>query len=482
MDVPATICRVSSCEGVNLRYSPEANVGKIVVSEKRPGNCAAIPHWSFSASAKQDSSVHRRRHTGFLAVSAAIALTVVSGLLPNDVRGAETGDWIETWTASPQPIWSADFFAPINIPRSLRYQTVRQIATISLGGTRVRVVLSNEYGSEPLVIGTAHVAVAGQGGAIVAGSDRALTFSGQPSVTIPPGAPVISDPVELKVEPLSEVAVSLFFPEITPLTTFHWEGVQTTYISPEGNFVGDTEMKTDSTIKSRLFLSGILVDAPAGARAIVTFGDSITDGANSTPDANHRWPDFLARRLAQAGGTPTAVLNEGISGARVLRDRMGVNALARFDRDVLSHAHADTVILMMGINDIGWPGCILAPSEEAPSADDIIEGYKQLIARAHLHGMRIIGATLTPFEDTFKGNPIEGYYNAEKEKKREAVNDWIRNSGVFDGAIDFDAATRDPNRPTHILAKYDSGDHLHPQDDGYKAMADSVDLKLLTKP
>jgi lysophospholipase L1-like esterase len=223
--------------------------------------------------------------------------------------------------------------------------------------------------------------------------------------------------------------VSLFFPEITPLTTFHWEGVQTAYISPEGNFVSNTEMKADPTIKSRLFLSGIMVDASAGARAIVTFGDSITDGADSTPDANHRWPDFLARRLAQAGGTPTAVLNEGISGARVLRDCMGVNALARFDHDVLSHAHADTVILMMGINDIGWPGCILAPREEAPSADDIIEGYKQLIARAHLHGMRIIGATLTPFEDTFKGNPTEGYYNAEKEKKRETVNDWIRNSG-----------------------------------------------------
>jgi lysophospholipase L1-like esterase len=471
------MCRGSSCERVNLRYSPEANVGKIVVSEKRPRNRAAIPPRSFSAS---DSSVYRKQHTCLLVISGALALAAVFGLRPNDALGAETGNWIETWTASPQPLWSADFFAPINIPRSVRNQTVRQIATISLGGTRIRVVLSNEYGSEPLVIGAAHIAVADQAGAIVAGSDTALTFGGQTTVTIPPGAPIISDPAELKVEPLSEVAVSLFFPEITPLTTFHWEGVQTAYISPEGNFVGDTEMKTDSTIKSRLFLSGIMVDAPAGARAIVTFGDSITDGANSTPDANHRWPDFLARRLAHAGGTPTAVLNEGISGARVLRDRMGVNALARFDRDVLSHAHADTVILMMGINDIGWPGCILAPREKEPSADDIIEGYKQLIARAHLHGMRIIGATLTPFEDTFKGNPIEGYYNPDKEKIREAVNDWIRSAGAFDGVIDFDAATRDPNRPTHILAKFDSGDHLHPQDDGYKAMADSIDLKLLT--
>jgi hypothetical protein len=212
---------VSCCEGVNLRYFPEPNVGKIVVSEKRPGNCAAIPHGSLVASAKEDSSVYRRRHTRYLAVSAAIGLVAVFGLRPNDTRAAEAGDWIETWTASPQPGWSAAFFAPMNIPRSLRNQTVRQIATITLGGTRVRVVLSNEYGSDPLVIGAAHVAVAGQGGAIVAGSDRVLTFGGQPTVTIPPGAPVISDPVDLKVEPLSEVAVSLFLPQITPLDTFH---------------------------------------------------------------------------------------------------------------------------------------------------------------------------------------------------------------------------------------------------------------------
>jgi lysophospholipase L1-like esterase len=333
---------------------------------------------------------------------------------------------------------------------------------VSIGGDRVRVVLSNEYGSTPLVIGAAHVALAGSGSAIVAGSDRALSFDGHPSVTIPPGAPVISDPVDLTVAPLSNVAVSLFLPQQTPLTTFHWEGVQTAYISPEGNFAGDSDMKADSTIKSRLFLSGIMVNTPPNARAVVAFGDSITDGATSTPDANHRWPDVLAGRLVKAGGTPIAVLNEGISGARVLSDRMGVNALARFDREVLSHPHADTIILMMGINDIGWPDCILAPHEPAPSADDIIDGYKQLIARAHLHGMRIIGATLTPFEDTFKGGPLEGYYNTDKEQKRQAVNQWIRSSGAFDGVIDFDAVARDPNRPAHILAAFDSGDHLHP--------------------
>ena len=198
-------------------------------------------------------------------------------------------------------------------------------------------------------------------------------------------------------------------------------------------------------------------------------------------DANHRWPDFLAGRLQKMGGeaAKVAVVNEGISGDRVLTDRMGDNALARFDRDVVSQPRADTVVLMMGINDIGWPGTVLSPKNEvAPSADEIIAGYKQLIARAHDHGLKIIGATLTPFEDTFHGTPIFGYYSEEKEAKREAVNAFIR-SGAFDGVIDFDAVVRDPANPKHILAQYDHGDHLHPNDAGYKAMAELIDLKLL---
>jgi lysophospholipase L1-like esterase len=263
------------------------------------------------------------------------------------------------------------------------------------------------------------------------------------------------------------------------LTTFHWEGVQTAYIGANDQS-GENEIKVTDTTKARVLVSEIQVNTPSDARAVVTFGDSITDGANSTADANHRWPDFLAERLQRSNQTQVAVLNQGISGDRVLRDRMGVNALARFDRDVLSQPHADTVVLMMGINDIGWPETILVPKgEAAPSADDVIAGYQQLIIRAHVHGMRIIGATLTPFEDTFHGTPLYGYYSEDKEKKREAINAWIRTSGAFDGVIDFDAAVRDPANPKHILAKYDSGDHLHPQDDGYKAMADAIDLNLL---
>jgi len=323
------------------------------------------------------------------------------------------------------------------------------------------------------------VALAGDGPAIVAGSDRPLTFGGEASVTVPPGAPVLSDPVDLEVPALGSVAVSLYLPEVTPTSTFHWEGVQTAYISGEGSFAGEPDFEPAETITSRIFLSEIMVDAPPDARAVVTFGDSITDGATSTVDANHRWPDFLAGRLNEAGAR-VAVINQGISGARVLRDRMGDNALARFDRDVLSHPRADTVVLMMGINDIGWPGTLLVPEgEPAPSADDIIAGYRQLIARAHANDFRIFGATLTPFEDTFSGNPLFGYYDEEKEAKRQAVNEWIRTSGEFDGVIDFDAVARDPDNPKHIRAEFDSGDHLHPQDTGYEAMADSIDLELL---
>jgi lysophospholipase L1-like esterase len=422
------------------------------------------------------STTHRgqqpRRHLCGRVMAIALASVLVS-----PIAAARADEWIGTWAASPQPVWDADFPIPTGFPRTLWNQTIRQIAAVSIGGKRVRVVLSNEYGTRPLVIGAAHVAVS-KGAAIEAGSDRALAFGGHASITIPPGAPAISDPVDLTVAPFGSLAVSLFLPEATPTTTMHWEGVQTAYIAA-GNKVSDADIKADSTTVSRLFLSEILVDAAPGARAIVTFGDSITDGNGSTVDANHRWPDLLAQRLAKAGGAPVAVLNEGISGAKVLSDRMGTNALARFDRDVLAQPHADTVVVMIGINDIGWPGCALAPKDTVPTADEIIDGYRQLIARAHTHNMRIIGATLTPFADSFQGSPFEGYYTADKEKVRVAVNTWIRSSGAFDGVIDFDQVVKDPSRPTYIQAAYDKGDHLHPQDDGYKAMAESIDLALL---
>jgi lysophospholipase L1-like esterase len=392
-------------------------------------------------------------------------------------QAAESGDWITTWAASPQPIWSPDFFAPVKVPRNFWNQTLREVAEISLGGKQARLVISNLYGTTPLELGAAHVALADANGATKDGSDHAVTFDGKPGVTVPPGAEWISDPVSFEVAPLSKLAVSLYFPGVVPVTTSHWEGRDTAYIS-EGNTVADASIKPTSTMTAKAFLSGIMVDAPADARAVITFGDSITDGDGSKVDQEHRWPDFLARRISQAG-MPMSVVNEGISGARVLTDRMGDNALARFDHDVIAQPHASSVILMMGINDIGWPGMILDPSAKEPTAQDITDAYRQLIERAHAHGLRILGATLTPFEDTFKGGPLEGYYNADKEKIRVAVNDWIRNSGQFDGVIDFDAIARDPANPKHIKAEDNSGDNLHPNDAAYETMAGSIDLGTL---
>jgi lysophospholipase L1-like esterase len=408
----------------------------------------------------------------------AVGLAAASSVVAQETAAAH---WVGTWESSPQPIWGPDFIAPLKYPRNLWNQTVRQVSRVSIGGPRIRVVLSNEYGQRPVTIGDARVALAGTGPATVAGSDHALTFGGRTAVIIPPGATLLSDPVELAVAPLGNVAVSLFLPEVTPVTTWHNDARQTAFVVA-GNKVGETDLKPDASVTARVFVSEILVDAPSGARAIVTFGDSITDGDRSTVDANHRWPDFLAARLVDAGGRPVGVLNAGISGDRLLKDRMGVNALARFERDALSIPGVDTVVVMIGINDIGWPGGVLAPTDPPVSVEDLITGYRQLVAQAHARNIRVLGATLTPFEDTFKvvNPPLDYFYSPEKEKTRQAVNQWIRESKEFDGVIDFDAVARDPERPSHIKAAFDSGDHLHPGDGGYKAMADSIDLKMLT--
>ncbi len=409
----------------------------------------------------------------------AVALLAALAVGPSLAAAADEV-WVPTWTASPQPVWDGTFFANPSIPPSLRNQTVRQYARVSVGGGKVRVVLSNEYGKAPVTLGAVHLAMGAADGAIVPGTDKALTFGGNPSVTIPPGAPVVSDPVDLKLAPLSKVAVSFFVPDVAAASTWHNDAKETTYLSGDGNFVAETRFDAAQKANSRIYLTKILALAAPGSRAVVLFGDSITDGDGSTPNADHRWPDYLAERLQKAGAK-VATVNQGISGCRVLRDRMGDNALARMDRDVLAQERADTVVLMMGINDVGWPGTILVPKgEAAPTPEEIIAGYQQIVARAHAHGMRIVGATLTPFEDAFHNwMPLYGFNSPEKEVKREALNKWIRTSGAFDGVIDFDALTRDPANPKHLKPEFDSGDHLHPNDAGYKAMAESIDLKLL---
>lgn len=396
---------------------------------------------------------------------APLSLAALLALASPSAAGGAPGSWIATWGASPQ--------IP-NAPLAIDGQTLRQVAHVSLGGQTIRVRLSNAFGATDLAITEAHVALSAGGSSSLPGTDRTLTFGGSPTTTIPAGALAVSDPVHLAVPPLGNVTVSLWFPGAVSATTEHSLGVQTTWLSPPGNFAADAAFPAgSSTTTSWYFLNGIeVVSTAPRAAAIVALGDSITDGYASTVSANHRWPNFLAARLqAWRPTTDVAVVDEGISGNRVLHDIAGPNAQARLDRDVLAQSGAAWVIVLEGINDIGFPAFI--PSQNV-SADEIIEGHRQLVARAHAKGLRIFGGTLTPFE----GTTFPGYYTPEGEVKREAVNAWIRTSGAYDGVIDFDAAIRDPAHPTRMLPAYDSGDHLHPNDAGYEAMANAIDLKL----
>jgi lysophospholipase L1-like esterase len=383
--------------------------------------------------------------------------------------------WVTTWAASPEARWDGDFALPLNLPFHLWDQTLRQVVRVSLGGKQVRIVLSNTYGDTPLVIGNVHIAAAADGANIVAGTDHALTFSGQTRVSIPPGASVLSDPVAWKIDASSDLAVSLYVPEPTPPATFHWDARQTAYLGA-GDQAASVAFKTDTSLTTRVFLSAVMVDAVASAQAVATLGDSITDGAAASMDGNTRWPDFLARRLRPYD---VAVVNAGISGARLLRNKMGENALARFGRDVLDQPGVKTVIVMLGINDISWLDTPLGLHDATPAPEQMIAGYRQLIAQAHLRGVRVVGATLTPFEGALIDTPMKHYYSADKERVRQAVNQWIRSSGEFDAVVDFDAALRDPAHPQRLLPANDSGDHLHPGDAGNKAMADAIDLSVL---
>lgn len=385
--------------------------------------------------------------------------------------------WVGTWAAAPHKAsegFGEEFPSQI---LELDKQTLRQFVRASAGGEQVRVRLSNLFGEKPVTIGAAHIALANEDEQIEPGSDRQLTFSGLPAITIPPGALVLSDPVELALPPLSELAVSLYFPEATTTMTAHGFALQTNAISPEGDFSADAAMPIDSIPQSWSFLTGIDVAVTEPTGAVVTLGDSITDGAGSLLDTNQRWPDFLAERLASdASAGPMAVLNQGIGGNRLLHDApadfsfAGPSALSRLDRDVLAQAGVTHLIVFEGINDIGFP-LFAGDQSEVVSAEDLIAALRQIVERAHEQGIVVLGATITPFEGAM-------YFTPEGEEIRQAVNEWIRSGGAFDGVIDFDAVVRDPAQPTRILPAYDSGDALHINDAGYEAMANSIDLSL----
>ena len=424
---------------------------------------------------------------------AAVAVTAVAG--PARAQGRSASEhWVGTWATAvqapivlrlpPAPASPAAAATPTAQPPApapvtgFKNQTLRQIVRTSIGGDRARVTFTNAYGTEQLVIGAASIAVRDKDALIVAGSSRPITFGGRPSIVVPPGATVLSDPAAITVPATGDLAVDLFLPGDTsannsPLT-LHVGAWQTNYVSSSGNHTGVASLPVQATAPSYYFMSRIDVTAPEQTAAIVTFGDSITDGTNSTPNTNNRWPNHLAKRILAAGGAKFGVLNTGISGNRMLSDGLGVSALQRFERDALEQPGVTHVIVLEGINDVGLsagliPG--LPKRDPAPTAEDIIQGHQQLIARAHMRGLKIYGATLTPYEGA-------RYWSPEGEKTRQDINQWLRTSKAYDAVIDFESALKDPQSPTKFLPKFDSGDHLHPSDLGYQVMAETVSLEL----
>lgn len=404
-------------------------------------------------------------------LSRVFLFVTITLLLAGAGCSLDSSGWVGTWSASSAP--------SLQTGLEFENETVREIVRASVGGKVVRITLSNLYGNEPLVIAEVQMAISNGGSSILSGSERSLTFGGSPSCSIPAGATLTSDPLKMSVSAATNVAISLYLPMLVSSPTTHPIALQTTYIA-QGNHTGDADLAADSTITSWAFLTRVEVKATDTAASIVALGDSLTDGFASTADSNHRWTDILSNRLNSSHGIGGAVLNAGLSGNRILHSApdgarwYGDDALDRFGRDVLSQAGVKYIFALEGINDIGLPGYI-APISQHVTAAEIIGGLQQLIQQAHSRDLKIYGATLTPFEDA----TYPGYYTPQKEVEREAVNDWLRGANPFDAVIDFDQVLRDPTHPTRLLPLYDSGDHLHPNDAGYAAMGDAIDLRLL---
>jgi lysophospholipase L1-like esterase len=398
-----------------------------------------------------------------LALMAALVLCAVPARADGDAPR-----WVGTWSASME--------TPFGPGVTFNNVTLRQIVRATLGGNVVRVRFSNAVGTDPLVISSASIALRASGATVKASSLHKLHFSGADSISIAPGGVALTDPVLLDVDAEDDLAVSTYVATPQAGTTQLALAHQTSYVSSSGDFTGTASFPTASTNTTWYWLSGVEVVAKPRARAVVTFGDSITEGLGSTTDANARWPDVLSRRLHEYPPTRSvAVLNEAISGNRVLNDFIGPNAQRRIDRDVLTQGGVAYVTLLLGTNDMGFsqlpPGAFPGVSLANVSAAELIAGYEQIILRVHQAGAKIYGATVLPFEGA-------GYYDANVEPKRAALNQFIRTSHKFDGVIDFDAVMRDPTHPARMRPEFDSGDHLHPNDAGYAAMGNSIDLRL----
>jgi len=403
----------------------------------------------------------------FRAMVVLLIAVFISTVAAQSTAGKQApASWIGTWAASP---FEGD---PWHTIPTLVDSTLREIVHTSIGGNAIRVRLTNEFGIEPLRVEAATVAMSAGVSSVDATTLHNLTFGGAASIVIPPGAEVLSDPVAMATPAFANLAISIYLPlqQVSDVSV-HSSAQQDNFIQT-GNHVRDTSLSEPVVTPSWYFVKGVDVEAASShTAAVVAFGDSITDGALSTENANHRWPDYLAVRLQNNPATAhLSVLDEGIGGNCILIHCVASNALARFDRDVLSQAGVKYVIVLEGINDIGRLHGPNLPDYKL-TAEDLEQGLAQLVARAHEHGIKVFGATLTPYKGA-------GYFTEKGEEIREAVNKWILTSGVFDGTIDFDKATRDPANPLTFSPQADGGDHLHPKDAGYAAMADAIDLGL----
>ncbi|HVU07895.1 MAG TPA: SGNH/GDSL hydrolase family protein [Verrucomicrobiae bacterium] len=395
-------------------------------------------------------------------ITFTVAFTIFAAA---NLCGAQSNHWVGAWGTSPQ------LTEPRNLPPApgLSSNTLRQVIHVTIGGKKLRARFSNAFGNSPVTIDAAHIAMSAGGGAIKTETDKVLTFDGKNSATIPAGEMVFSDPLDFDLPPLSDVAVTIHFDETSGNVTGHPGSRATSYLLA-GDSVSAADLPTAAKTEHWYILTGIDVEAENSGAAVVTLGDSITDGRGSETDKNNRWPDNLANRLQANENTKgVTVLNEGIGGNCVLHGGLGPTALSRFERDVLEQNSVRWLIVFEGVNDIGG-----SRGTNSTVAQDLIAAYEKFIAEAHAKNIRVYGATITPFGKSFYDSPAH-------EIARQTINDWIRSSGKFDAVIDFDAAVRDPKNPSQLSPAANSMDHLHPGVNGYQMMADAIDLKLFEK-